>query len=208
MAQLLHGLPLRMKHTITTPRRFNPYPFQLRCSQSPSPLKSPIVNDVTQKSTPSVSPTEHRPQQPLLDLTNSLDDQGSTSSDNSILDTLSANKKENPLPPINKAALLKPEDVVEKYTRFLSISKIPTLAVRLAKESYFGKPIMALCTVRAAGKFHALPERELKELKAFMKKLCIPSLTPTQVQFEMVWKNAIESTGQACKSLRCDGNRP
>ena len=115
MAQLLHGLPLRMKHMITTPSRFNPYPFQLRCSQSPSPLKSPIVLDVTQKSTPSVSPTEHRPQQPLLDLTNSLYDQGSTSSDNSMLDTLSANKKENPLPPINKAALLKPEDVVEKY---------------------------------------------------------------------------------------------
>ena len=45
-----------------------------------------------------------------------------------MLDTLLANKKENPLPPINKAALLKPEDVVEKYTRFLSILKFPTLA--------------------------------------------------------------------------------
>ena len=67
---------------------------------------------------------------------------------------------------------------------------------------------MALCTVRGAGKFHALPERELKELKAFVKKLCIPSLTPTQVQFEMAWKNAIESIGQACKSLQCDGNHP
>ena len=82
-----------------------------------------------------------------------------TSRPQSLLDTYIAVKKSNPLPPIDKSNFLKPEDVVEKYSRFLTVSKIPTLAVRLSKESYFGKAIMARCTVRGAHKFHALPER-------------------------------------------------
>jgi len=53
-----------------------------------------------------------------------------------------AKKKANPLPQINKAELLKPEDIMDKYSRFLTLSKIPTLAVHQAKEGYFSKFIM------------------------------------------------------------------
>ena len=189
-------MPLRMRHVITTPSRFNPYPFQCsrtpQYSSSPSPINSPVSFNHTQHSSPAVSPTKHQPQYPLADLTNSSDDRvPTTPSDDkvptnplddkvagkeSLLDTLLDNKKVNSLLQINKASLLKPEDVVEKYSRFLTLSKIPTLAVRLTKESYFGTSIMAHCTVRGVGKFHALPEKELKDMKSFLNENMCPTL--------------------------------
>ena len=246
VAQLLDYppvVPLRMRHVITTPSRFNPYPFQCshtsQYSSSPSPINSPISSNYTQHSSPAVSPTKHQPQYPLADVTNSSDDRVPTNpsddkvptnpsddkvptnpSDDkvptnpvddkvagkkSLLDTLLDNKKANPLPQINKESLLKPEDVVEKYSQFLTFSKIPTLAVRLAKESYFGKSIMARCTVRGAGKFHALPEKELKDMKFFLMKICVPRYTSSHTEFEVLWKNCTEAIGQACKSMRRQG---
>ena len=113
-----------------------------------------------------------------------------------------AKKKANPLPQINKAELLKPEDAVDKYSRFLTLSKIPTLVVYLAKESYFGKPIMVRCTVRGTSQFHGLPEEALKQTKYFVMKLCVARYTPMQIEFKMTWKSCIEAIGQAFKSLR------
>ena len=218
-------VPLRMRHVITTPSRFNPYPFQCshtsQYSSSPSPIISPVSFNYTQHSSPAVSPTKHQPQYPPADVTNSSDDRVPTNpSDDkvptnplddkvagkkSLLDTLLDNKKANPLPQINKESLLKPEDVVEKYSQFLTFFKIPMLAVRLAKESYFGKSIMARCTVRGAGKFHALPEKELKDMKFFLMKICVPRYTSSQIEFEILWKNCSEAIGQACKSMRRQG---
>ena len=66
---------------------------------------------------------------------------------NPFLKKLIIDKEESPLPAINRSALIKPEEVVEKYPKLLTPSKIPTLAVRLSKEAYFGKQIMGLCTV-------------------------------------------------------------
>lgn len=209
VAQLLDypsTAPLRMRHVITTPSRFHPYPLRhsspLQCSQSP--LTSPFYS---QRSSPDTSLTKHQLQQPLVDLTNSPNTSGdqllmTSSSNKSMLDTLAAEKEADPLPQINEAELLKPEDVVENYSRFLTLSKIPRLAVRLSKESFFGNSIMARCTVRGAGKYHALPKKQLQDLKSFLTKLCIPRHTPSQIEFEMLWKDCSEAIGQACKSLR------
>jgi len=111
-------------------------------------------------------------------------------------------KKSNPLPAINKVSLLSPEEVVNKNPKLLKSDKIPTLSVRLAKESFFGKNVMSRCTVRGTGSYHALPESELKALKEYVMQLCIPRFAPTKVDFEIIWKGCIESIGQACKSLR------
>ncbi|XP_065892247.1 uncharacterized protein [Dysidea avara] len=82
-----------------------------------------------------------------------------------FLKRLAVQKEEKPLPPINKIQLQQPETVVEKYPKLLNITKIPTLSVRLAKESFFGKEIMKLCTVRGTGSLHPLPVAELTQLK-------------------------------------------
>ena len=119
-----------------------------------------------------------------------------------FLKRLAVQKEEKPLPPINKIQLQQPETVVEKYPKLLNITKIPTLSVRLAKESFFGKEIMKLCTVRGTGSLHPLPVAELTQLKQFLMNICVPRLTPTKIEFESLWKSCTESIGQACKSLR------
>ena len=121
---------------------------------------------------------------------------------NSFLKKLIIDKEESPLPAINRCALLKPEEVVEKYPKLLTPSKIPTLAVRLSKEAYFGKEIMGLCTVRGTGIYHALPEKDLADLKKFLHGQCYPRFTATRMEFENIWRACVESVGQACKSLR------
>ena len=121
---------------------------------------------------------------------------------NPFLKKLIIDKEESPLPAINRSALIKPEEVVEKYPKLLTPSKIPTLAVRLSKEAYFGKQIMGLCTVRGTGIYHALPEKELADLKMFLHGQCHPRFMATRMEFENIWRACVESVGQACKSLR------
>lgn len=113
-----------------------------------------------------------------------------------------SSKKETPLPPINYDELLRPEDVVMKYPKLASVSKIPTLAVRLAKEAFFGRYVMSFCTFRGLGSFHALPEKEVANMKAFLLKLCVPQYVSSRVEFECLYKKCIESVGQSCKALR------
>ena len=51
-------------------------------------------------------------------------------------------------------------------------SKIPTFAVKLSKEAYFGKHVMVLRAVRGTGTYHALPGEELSKLRGFLYQLC------------------------------------
>ena len=110
--------------------------------------------------------------------------------------------KENVLPEIDYGSLISPEQVVEKYPRLLKTSKIPTLAVKLAREAYFGPSIMMKCTVRGTSGLPALPEKQLTNLKQFLYKLSVPRFVSSKVEFENVWKSSIESVGQACKNYR------
>jgi len=122
-------------------------------------------------------------------------------SDDDLLTSLIKNKENNPLPPINTSVLIQPEQVIEKYPKMMKISKIPTLAIKLAKEAYFGKQIMSKCTVRGTRALHALPETELQQMKKFIKELCYPHLVVSIIEFENVWKACVEAVGQACKFL-------
>ena len=74
-----------------------------------------------------------------------------------------------------------------------------TLAVKLAKESFFGKDLMAKCTVKGTREFGPFPEADLLKLKWFLSQL-FP--TYTKHDFEEAWKTCIDSIDQACKGLR------
>ena len=119
-----------------------------------------------------------------------------------LLKQILVDKEENPLPPIDKASLLEPQAVLEKYPKLMTSAKLSTLAVRLSKKAYFGKTIMALCTVRGTGSFHALPGEELSKLKMLLFQQSHPRLIGSRVEFENTWKACVEAIGQACKSLR------
>lgn len=111
-------------------------------------------------------------------------------------------KENNPLPEIDYASLISPQEVVEKHPKLLKASKIPTLAVKLAREAYFGPSVMKHCTVRGTSGLHALPEKGLCDLKLFLKKLSLPRFVSNNIDFESIWKSCIESIGQACKNYR------
>ena len=110
-------------------------------------------------------------------------------------------KENHPLPPINKEKLIDPEEVTDKYPYFLKRSKLPRLAVKLARESYFGEDIMARCNVRGLGDCYALPLPVLGELTKFISNLAYPRFVDTRASFEVLWKSCIISIGQACKTL-------
>ena len=62
---------------------------------------------------------------------------------------------------INKSRLVDPQQVIEKHPHLMCASKVGRLAVKLAKDSFFGEDIMARCTVAGTRELPALPSEEL-----------------------------------------------
>ena len=74
--------------------------------------------------------------------------------------------------------------VVEKYPKLVDKKNLTRVAVRLAQESFFGKEIMTLYTVKGNGDFHALPTEILSQLKSFMINLSVPRFFTDRCSFE------------------------
>ena len=87
--------------------------------------------------------------------------------------------------------------MIEKYPKFVYKKKLTRLAVRLAQEAFFGKEIMARCTVGGNGDLHALPKEALSQLKSFLITLSVPRLFTDHMLFESTWKSCLESIGQS-----------
>ena len=124
-----------------------------------------------------------------------------TSNRATLISTVSM-KENTALPPIDHSTLISPQAVVDKYPKMLKESKIPSLAIRLAKEAFFGKEVMSFCTFRGVGSYHALPDTEVKKLKEFLRNLTCPGIISSRPDFEILWKKCVESIGQCCKNLR------
>ena len=103
---------------------------------------------------------------------------------------------------IDYAELCAPEDVVNANQSLLTKSRLRTLAKKLAREAYFGPTILEKCTVKGIGHHQALPKKQLHDLKVYLKSLSVPRIVSTGIEFEVEWKNCLESIGQACKNLR------
>ena len=70
-------------------------------------------------------------------------------------------------------------------------SKMSTLAVKLACESFFD---MEKCTPQGKSEYDSLPEANLYNLKLYLVQL-FPSLS--RPDFEGYWKGCLNSIGQA-----------
>ena len=66
---------------------------------------------------------------------------------------------------INTAELIDPDIVIRKYPSYQCLNCVPTLAERLASQSYFGDDVLGKCTVMGCQHSPALPDRELNNLK-------------------------------------------
>lgn len=111
-------------------------------------------------------------------------------------------KENTALPPTDHGSLISPQAVVDNHPKLLSRSQIPKLSIRLAQEAYFGKEVMSFCIFRGVGSYHALSEKQVTELKEFLKRITFPGIVSTGADFEVLWKKCIESIGQSCKTLR------
>ena len=67
---------------------------------------------------------------------------------------------------IDKTQLKRVPDVLQKYKELRTECKITLLAVKLAREAFFGDGILKRCTPRGWNELPALPQAELYQLKA------------------------------------------
>ena len=92
------------------------------------------------------------------------------------------------------------DDVMARYPN-LKGAKLPTLAMKLAKEAVFGEKIMKQCTPFGSRSLPGLPTAELNKLKEVLFRHT-PQFWGNPAEFETVWSDCITSIGQACKRLR------
>lgn len=102
---------------------------------------------------------------------------------------------------IQKSALVPPEVTISRYANLCEINKVSQLAVKLARESYFGNDVLSRCTVAGQGPLPALPQHELGCLKQRLFEL-YPVFWDSPVDFEEIWKECATAIGQAAKRLR------
>ena len=102
---------------------------------------------------------------------------------------------------ILKQSLSLPQDVICKYPKLKAESRAGKLAIKLAKEAYFGGSILAKCTVSG---FRGLPVAELTELKQTMLAQ-FPQFWTSPQEFEHMWIQCTEAIGQLAKALRKRG---
>ena len=117
--------------------------------------------------------------------------------------TSKASSKALPSSVINRDAdeLLPADIVIGKYPKLRKPSKIPTLGVKLALESFFGRSVLVRCTPKGCRDLPGLPTAELGKLKQTLFDL-MPQFWATPSEFEVVWIRCEECIGQACKRLR------
>ena len=94
--------------------------------------------------------------------------------------------------------LSNPDSIIEKYRVYRVESRTPTLAQKLAQESYFGENVLKRCTVMGYRDKPALPWEELNNL---MQKVfgLLPQYWNNPIDFESTWEKCVVSIGQLCK---------
>ena len=111
--------------------------------------------------------------------------------------------KGNELPEseIHEEQLIPVDVVLQKYSSWLVDNKFSALAVKLAREVFFGDSVLKKCTPRGFGEFPALPNRGLNQLKKTLFD-AFPNYWTKPEAFEVKWVAAQENIGQTCKRLR------
>ena len=101
----------------------------------------------------------------------------------------------------SKAVIIPVSGVLSKYPKLRCESKVATLAVKLAREAFFGDDVLSRCTVSGERAYPGLPVDKVNELKSAIFQQ-FPQYWTTKHEFEPLWKTCVESVGQACKRLR------
>ena len=92
-------------------------------------------------------------------------------------------------------------EVIESNHKLTTVSRVSTLAVRIARDAVFGKQVMKLCTAQGGRELPGLPREELYEIKKAIFDL-LPCFWKNVEEFEGVWAGCIKAIGQNCKHQR------
>ena len=85
-----------------------------------------------------------------------------------------------------------------RYLKLSVESKASVLAMKLARESFFGESILCRCTVMGIGKYPTLPTDELNELKQTLFSQ-FPKYWSSPVEFESLWRECAEAIGKGLR---------
>ena len=107
---------------------------------------------------------------------------------------------------IQKSQLREPDEVLRQYYKLKTECKIGTLAVKLAREAFFGPEVLAKCTVVGCRELPALPIEEVQQLKKFLFAQ-FPTYWKNVAGFESLWAICVTSINQCCKLLRNNSRR-
>ena len=99
-----------------------------------------------------------------------------------------------------------PDDTIRKYPKLTVLSKVSTLAVKLARESYFGAEVLKGSTVAGCREYLPLSQNKLMEMKSFLLRQ-FPEYWANPIEFETKWATCLDSINQCCKSLRSGKTR-
>lgn len=102
---------------------------------------------------------------------------------------------------INKVDLVATDVFFQRHRNLKGESRAGTLAVKLAREVYFGSQVMSKCTVSGCRGLPGLPTAELGELKQTLF-LQFPQFWKNPVEFEPLWSKCVEAINQSCKKIR------
>ena len=112
-----------------------------------------------------------------------------------------ANTNYTPSANIPKSTLVPAEEIISKNRHLVKESKVSTLAVRLARDAFFGSRVLQECTVSGCRGLPALPIDELNDLKQTVFEL-FPHFWKEPIEFESLWAKCAEAIGQAAKGDR------
>ena len=117
-----------------------------------------------------------------------------------LLDVLEKEYKRTPVLFIDGVDLLVKADK-KVYDRLITLAKVMANSndLRIVLVSSEGAMMPMLEGLSAANRAIIY---EVKKMKDFLHKLCVPRVVTTSVDFEKIYKSCMESVGQACKSLR------
>ena len=88
-----------------------------------------------------------------------------------------------------------------KYHYLAKETKLSSLAVKLARESFFGEAVMSESTVYGARDKKQLPSEKVLQLKETLLNLC-PQYKYHPHQFEPIWNKSCDAINHACAKLR------
>ena len=102
---------------------------------------------------------------------------------------------------IEKSKLLRCDTVLDRYSKLKNESRIGTLAVKLAREVFFGEDVLRKCTVAGCRDLPGLPTKEVGDLKQLMFRQ-FPAYWNSPATFEPLWTTCVNSINQCCKVLQ------